>query len=210
MRKIQETLQAQSTTPQDWRLAFSDGNKKRHVTIKARDLKQLEREIERAKSRFGLKGDVPIKSCYEAGRDGFWIHRYLLSKGIDNLVIDSSSIEVSRRKRRAKSDRLDAGNLLRLLMRYHGNERQVWKVVTAPSEEEDARHLHREIETLLRERTRYRNRIKALLAQHGLDVKNPSRKNFLTIFEALRSWGTAQLGWPSFAGGHQVPCNPGV
>jgi len=201
MRKIQETLQAQSTTTQDilyiafelsnstWRLAFSDGNKKRHVTIKARDLKQLEREIERAKNRFGLKGDIPIKSCYEAGRDGFWIHRYLLSKGIDNLVVDSSSIEVSRRKRRAKSDRLDAGNLLRLLMRYHGNERQVWKVITAPSvEEEDARHLHREIETLLRERTRYRNRIKALLAQHGLDVKNPSRKNFLKIFEALRSW----------------------
>ncbi len=201
MRKIQETLQAQSTTTQDilyiafelsnstWRLAFSDGNKNRHVTIKARDLKQLEREIERAKNRFGLKGDIPIKSCYEAGRDGFWIHRYLLSKGIDNLVVDSSSIEVSRRKRRAKSDRLDAGNLLRLLMRYHGNERQVWKVVTAPSvEEEDARHLHREIETLLRERTRYRNRIKALLAQHGLDVKNPSRKNFLKTFEALRSW----------------------
>jgi transposase len=201
MRKIQETLQAQSITSQDilyiafelsnstWRLAFSNGNKKRHVTIKARDLKQLEREIERAKNRFGLKGDIPIKGCYEAGRDGFWIHRYLLSKGIDNLVVDSSSIEVSRRKRRAKSDRLDAGNLLRLLMRYHGNERQVWKVVTAPSvEEEDAKHLHREIETLLRERTRYRNRIKALLAQHGLDVKNPSRKNFLTIFEALRSW----------------------
>jgi transposase len=201
MRKIQETLQAQSTTDQDimyiafelsnstWRLAFSDGNKKRHVTIKARDLKQLEREIIKAKNRFGLKGDIPIKSCYEAGRDGFWIHRYLLSKGIDNLMVDSSSIEVSRRKRRAKSDRLDAGNLLRLLMRYHGNERQVWKVVTAPTvEEEDARHLHREIETLLRERTRYRNRIKALLAQHGLNVKNPSRKNFLKTFEALRSW----------------------
>ena len=201
MRKIQETLQAQSTTSQDilyiafelsnstWRMAFSDGNRKRHVTIRARDLKQLEREIKRAKNRFGLKGDIPIKSCYEAGRDGFWIHRYLLSKGIDNLVVDSSSIEVSRRKRRAKSDRLDAGNLLRLLMRYHGNERQVWKVVTAPSvEEEDARHLHREIETLLRERTRYRNRIKAFLAQHGLNVKNPSRKNFLKTFETLRSW----------------------
>ena len=201
MRKIQETLQAQSTTDQDvmyiafelsnstWRLAFSDGNKKRHVTIKARDLKQLEREIEKAKNRFGLKDNVQIKSCYEAGRDGFWLHRYLLSKGIDNLVVDSSSIEVNRRKRRVKSDRLDAGNLLRLLMRYHGNERQVWKVVTAPTvKEEDARHLHREIETLLRERTRYRNRIKALLVQHGLDVKNPSRKNFLKVLNALRTW----------------------
>ena len=148
MRKIQETLQAQSTTTQDimyiafelsnstWRLAFSDGNKKRHVSIKARDLKQLEIEIQKAKNRFGLKDNVQIKSCYEAGRDGFWIHRYLLSKGIDNLVVDSSSIEVNRRKRRVKSDRLDAGNLLRLLMRYHGNERQVWKVVTAPTVKE--------------------------------------------------------------------------
>jgi len=200
MRKIQETLQAQSTTTQDimyiafelsnstWRLAFSDSNKKRHVTIKARDLKQLEIEIIKAKRRFGLKDNVQIKSCYEAGRDGFWLHRYLLSKGIDNLVVDSSSIEVNRRKRRVKSDRLDAGNLLRLLMRYHGNERQVWKVVTAPTvKEEDARHLHREIETLLRERTRYRNRIKALLVQHGLDVKNPSRKNFLKVLNALRT-----------------------
>ena len=127
MRKIQETLQAQSTTTQDimyiafelsnstWRLAFSDGNKKRHVTIKARDLKQLEMEIKKVKKRFGLKDKTKIMSCYEAGRDGFWIHRYLLSKGIDNLVVDSSSIEVNRRKRRAKSDRLDAENLLRLL-----------------------------------------------------------------------------------------------
>jgi len=201
MRKIQETLQAQSTTDQDimyiafelsnstWRMAFSDGKKKRHVTIKARDLKQLEVEINKAKRCFHLKDKTQVKSCYEAGRDGFWIHRYLLNKNIDNLVVDSSSIEVNRRKRRVKSDRLDAGNLLRLLMRYHGNERQVWKVVTAPTvEEEDARHLHREIETLLRERTRYRNRIKALLVQHGLNVKNPSRKNFLKTFEALRSW----------------------
>jgi len=201
MRKIQETLRIQRTTDQDivyiafelsnstWRLAFSDGNKKRHVTIKARGLEQLEREIIKAKNRFGLKDSVQIKSCYEAGRDGFWLHRYLLSKGIDNLVVDSSSIEVNRRKRRVKSDRLDAGNLLRLLMRYHGNERQVWKVVTAPTvEEEDARHLHREIETLLRGRTRYRNRIRALLVQHGLDVKNPSRKNFLKVFSTLRSW----------------------
>jgi len=206
MQTIQETLQSQGTTDHNtmyiafelsnstWRMAFSDGNKKRHVTIKARDLKQLSVEIDKAKRRFHLEDKIQIKSCYEAGRDGFWIHRYLLHKGIDNLVVDSSSIEVSRRKRRAKSDRLDAGNLLRLLMRYHGNERQVWKVVTAPTvEEEDARHLHREIETLLRERTRYRNRIKALLVQHGLDVKNPSRKNFLKVLNTLCSWDGQSL-----------------
>ena len=206
MRTIQETLQSQGTTDHGimyiafelsnstWRMAFSDGNKKRHATIKARDLKQLGVEIDKAKRRFHLEEKTQIKSCYEAGRDGFWIHRYLLHKGIDNLVVDSSSIEVSRRKRRAKSDRLDAGNLLRLLMRYHGNERQVWKVVTAPTvEEEDARHLHREIETLLRERTRYRNRIKALLVQHSLEVKNPSRKNFLKVLDTFCSWDGQSL-----------------
>jgi transposase len=92
-----------------WRMAFSDGNKKRHVNIKARDLKQLGVEIDKAKRHFHLEDKIQIKSCYEAGRDGFWIHRYLLGNGIDNLVVDSSSIEVSRRKRRAKSDRLDRG-----------------------------------------------------------------------------------------------------
>jgi transposase len=172
-----------------WKLAFSDGNKTRYVTVTARDLIQLEDEIDKAKKRFILKGDVQIKSCYEAGRDGFWIHRYLSSKGINNLIVDSSSIEVNRRKRRAKSDRLDAGNLLRLLMRYHGGERQVWKVVNVPSvEDEDARNLHRELETLNQERRRYRNRIKALLIQYGIEVRNPSRKNFLKVLTTLRTW----------------------
>ena len=100
MRKIQETLQVQITTTQDimyiafefsnstWRLASSDGNKKLHVTIKARDLKQLEIEIQKAKRRFSLKEKAKVMSCYEAGRDGFRLHRYLLNKGIDNLVVD--------------------------------------------------------------------------------------------------------------------------
>ncbi len=206
MRNIQETLRQENTMNQaimyiafelsntTWKLAFSDGNKTRIITVKARDLGQLENEIKKIRKRFGLEGDIQLKSCYEAGRDGFWIHRYLLSKGIDNLVVDSSSIEVNRRKRRAKSDRLDAGNLLRLLMRYHGGERQVWKVVTVPSvEEEDARNLHRGLEALNRERTLHRNRIKAFLIQQGIEVKNPSRKNFLKILAVLQTWDGKEL-----------------
>ena len=194
MRNVQETLRQENTINQaimyiafelsntTWKLVFCDGNKTRNVTVKARELGQLKKEIDKARKRFGLEGDIQLKSCYEAGRDGFWIHRYLLSKGIDNLVVDSSSIEVNRRKRRAKSDRLDAGNLLRLLMRYHGGEGQVWKVVTVPSvEEEDARNLHRDLEALNRERTLHRNRIRAFLIQQGIEVRNPSRKNFLKI-----------------------------
>ena len=206
MRNIQETLRQENTINQaimyiafelsntTWKLVFCDGNKTRNVTVKASELGQLEKEIDKARKRFGLEGDIQLKSCYEAGRDGFWIHRYLLSKGIDNLVVDSSSIEVNRRKRRAKSDRLDAGNLLRLLMRYHGGERQVWKVVTVPSvEEEDARNLHRDLEALNRERTLHRNRIKAFLVQQGIKVRNPSRKNFLKILAALQTWDGKEL-----------------
>jgi transposase len=206
MRQTQETLRQENTTSDSilyiafelsnttWKLAFGDGSKVRYATVDARKLVELEEEINKAKKRFKLRGDVQIKSCYEAGRDGFWIHRYLLSKGINNLIVDSSSIEVNRRKRRAKSDRLDAGNLLRLLLRYHGGEKQVWKVLNVPSvEDEDARNLHRELDTLHRERRRYRNRIKALLIQQGIEIQNPSRKNFLKVLETLRTWDGDEL-----------------
>ena len=86
-------------------------------------------QIARAKRRFGLSEDVKVVRCYEAGREGFWLHRYLLSYGIENLVVDSSSIEVNRRKRRTKTDRIDAGKLLGMLMRYHSEERKLWSVV---------------------------------------------------------------------------------
>jgi transposase len=206
MRQTQETLRQENTTSDSvlyiafelsnssWKLAFSNSNKSRYASVTARMLEQLEDEIDKAKRHFGLKGAVQVKSCYEAGRDGFWIHRYLLSKGINNLIVDSSSIEVNRRKRRAKSDRLDAGNLLRLLMRYHGGERKVWKVVNVPSvEDEDGRNLHREFETLVDERRRYRNRIKALLIQHGIEMRNPSRRDFLKVLPTLRTWDGKRL-----------------
>src|SRR5437660_8143882 len=101
------------------------------------------------------------RCCYEAGRDGFWLHRYLTSSGIANVVVDSSSIEVNRRLRRAKSDALDARKLLGMLLRYHAGERAVWSVVRVPTvEEEDRRQLHRELRTLKQERTRVANRMK--------------------------------------------------
>jgi len=206
MRQIQETLRQENTTSDSflyiafelsnstWKLAFGNGNKTRYASVTGRMLEQLEDEIDKAKRHFDLKGAVQVKSCYEAGRDGFWIHRYLLSKGINNLIVDSSSIEVNRRKRRAKSDRLDAGNLLRLLIRYHGGERKVWKVVNVPSEgDEDARNLHRELESLVDERRRYRNRMKALLIQHGIEIRNPSRKDFLKVLTTLRTWDGKRL-----------------
>jgi transposase len=96
-----------------------------------------------------------VVSCYEAGREGFWLHRFLQGHGITNQVVDSSAIEINRRRRRAKSDGLDVRKLLSMLMRYEQGERHVWQVVKVPSvEAEDHRHLHRDLETLKRERAK--------------------------------------------------------
>ena len=97
-----------------WQLGFTPGlgQRPRRRTIRARDLAALTQEIGRAKERFGLPPETPVVSCYEAGRDGFWLHRWLVAQGITNLVVDSASIEVNRRRRRAKADRLDVGKLL--------------------------------------------------------------------------------------------------
>jgi transposase len=155
----------------NWKLAFTIGmgQKPRLRSMPARDLARLPEEIAKAKKRFGLPAAAPVHSCYEAGRDGFWLHRYLTAHGVDNGVIDSASIEVNRRQRRTKTDRLDAGKLLNLLLRYHGGERKVWSVVRVPGPaDEDARQLHRELEQLKDERTGHVNRIKGLLASQGL------------------------------------------
>jgi transposase len=179
----------------NWKLVFGDGKKMRTVSTAARDLEVLQKQIEMAKNKFKLEGDVRIVSCYEAGRDGFWLHRYLISCGIENLVVDSASIEVSRRKRRKKTDRIDAKKLLNMLVRYHGGERLMWSVVNVPSEEaEEGRHLHRDLEVLGKERTMHRNRIKSLLIQQGIAVKNPSARDFLVELESFRTWDGVELG----------------
>jgi transposase len=155
----------------EWQLALTVGHGQppRLRTIRARDLEALQREIARARERFGLPADAPVVSCYEAGRDGFWLHRWLVAQGIDNRVVDSSSIEVNRRSRRAKSDRLDAGKLVSMLLRYHAGETTVWSVCRIPdAAAEDRRRLHRELIELKDERTRHINRIKGLLANQGV------------------------------------------
>lgn len=155
----------------EWKLAFTPGpgHPPRIRTMPARDLARLEREVVAALERFGLPPTTAVVSCYEAGRDGFWLHRALVARGVRNVVVDSASIEVSRRARQAKSDRLDVVALLALLLRAHAGERRVWRVVRVPEPlEEDRRQLHRELWTLTRERTRTINRIRGLLASHGL------------------------------------------
>jgi transposase len=161
-----------------WKLAFSPGlgGKARQRTMAGGDVGHLAQEIVQARKRFGLPDEAPVLSCYEAGRDGFWVHRCLLEQGVANVVVDSSSIEVNRRRRRAKNDRLDAGRLLAMRIRHAAGERALWSVVNVPSvEDEDTRHLHRELSTLKSDRTRHINRIKGLLATCGLSVSSIDR-----------------------------------
>jgi hypothetical protein len=97
------------------------------------DCQTVLEEIRRATSRFGLPEAARVVSCYEAGRDGFWLHRFFVSQGVENAVVDSASLEVNRRYRRAKTDRLDVHKLLTMLLRHAAGEKKVWSVVRVPS-----------------------------------------------------------------------------
>jgi len=172
-----------------WLLASATqaAEKPRLRCLPARALKLLQEEIAKAKTRFGLPPDAPVCTGYEAGRDGFWLHRALTSLGIHNLVVDASSIEVNRRQKHAKTDPLDAAKLLKLLCRYHGGERKVWSIVNVPSvADEDNRQLHRGLKDLQRQQTECSNRIKGLLASQGLNAAVDA--HFRTTLADLRDW----------------------
>ncbi len=179
----------------EWKLAFTvgRGEKARLRTLAAGDLRGVEQEIERARHRWGVSPESRVVSCYEAGRDGFWLHRFLLSLGVSNVVVDSSSIEVNRRARRAKTDRLDAQKLLKLLVRHDlGEEDRVWSVVHVPSVEQEAdRQLHRDWEELKQERTLHRNRIQGLLVCQGIFLRLGA--DFGDRLEGLVLWDGSAL-----------------
>ena len=158
----------------EWKLAMTIAVDQAPLvrTMPARHLPTLTTEIARAKEHFGLRASAPVQSCYEAGRDGFWLHRYLVSRGIANSIVDSSSIEVNRRRRRTKTDRLDACKLVTMLIRAAGGEKKVWSVVKVPTPAaEDQRQVHRELLFARRDRGRHTNRIKGLLASQGVPLE---------------------------------------
>ncbi len=174
----------------EWKLAFATApaDAPRLRSIGGRNREVLLQEIAKAKKRFGLPEDAPVYCCYEAGRDGFWLHRWLEGQGLHNLIVDSASIEVNRRKRRAKNDQLDAAKLVSMLLRYHGGEKKLWRVVRVPGpEDEDRRQLHRDLLELKAERTQHVNRIKGLLAGCGLAVPTIG-DDFATVLAELRQW----------------------
>ena len=136
----------------------------------------------------GKLGSMPkVVCCYEAGYDGFWLHRLLMAAGISNLVFDPASIAVEQRSRRAKTDRIDGELLLRTLMAHLRGEPRVVRIVRVPSvEQEDARRASRERDRLVKEQTGHTNRIKALLRLVGLAVGYPRRRDWLNWLERQR------------------------
>lgn len=152
-----------------WKLTIGDGRSAvSRFNVEAGDQVAVAQCIVRAGNRFKTPKDARVHSCYEAGRDGWWLHRWLTELGVDNVVVDAASIEVNRRARRAKTDRLDADKLEAMLERHHRGER-VWSVLREPCEhDEDERREHRELERLIHERTAHNNRVGSLLVLHNL------------------------------------------
>lgn len=155
---------------EQWKLAMTSGFGVAPVvkTVRRGDWDAVDRALTAARQRLGLSSTVPVVSCYEAGRDGFWIHRALAARGIRNRVVDSASIEVNRRARRAKTDRLDALKLVAMLVRVVWGDRTVWREVRVPSvADEAARHVSRERQTLVQDRTRLVNQVRSYLTTWG-------------------------------------------
>ena len=174
-----------------WVIAFntplSEKISRRTLTgCKWKKLLELIEEV-RVRVRREMDRAVEVMSCYEAGYDGFWLHRQLEAHGVRNFVIDPASLQVDRRARRVKTDRTDTDRLLRSLMAYLRGEPKVWSVVRVPSvAEEDARRLHRERDRLVSERVQHVNRIKGLCALHGIYDYNPLRPQAMTRLAARR------------------------
>src|SRR5919106_4834070 len=177
----------------EWKLAMTSGfGVEPWVrTVPGRDLGAVKRAIAQGRVRFGLPANVRVVSCYEAGRDGFWVHRALTKLGVANRVVDSSSIDVNRRARRAKTDRIDALKLVRKLVRVCEGERDVWREVRVPTvADEAARQVSRERTDLTAEQTRLMNQMRSWLALWGCTLPAERHGEWWT---ELRDWEGAPL-----------------
>jgi transposase len=160
-------------------------------TVPSGDLAAVERALRDGRRRRGLPATARVMSCYEAGRDGFWIHRALTAMGLSNRVVDSASIEVNRRARRAKTDRLDALKLVQMLVRVCSGERRVWSEVRVPSvADEAARQVSRERTALTQDQTRLVNQMRGWLATWGCRLPSHRRSSWWT---QVRDWAGAAL-----------------
>ena len=177
----------------DWKLAMTAGFGVAPWirTVASGDWAAVERAITHGRTRFGVPVTAAVMSCDEAGRDGFWIHRALVARGIANRVVDSASIEVNRRARRAKTDRIDAVKLVQMLVRAWSGERKVWSEVRVPTiAAEAARHVSRERTALTHEQTRLMNQMRSWLATCGTVLP---RERAGAWWTTVRDWAGAPL-----------------
>jgi transposase len=177
----------------DWKLAMTSGFGVVPWlrSVASGDWRGVERALAQGRARFRLPASASVVSCYEAGRDGFWIHRALVARGIRNRVVDSASIEVNRRARRAKTDRLDALKLVMMLVRVCLGERRVWSEVHVPSvAAEAARQVSRERTALTQEQTRLTNQMRGWLATWGAALPGRRPSGWWTT---VRDWAAAPL-----------------
>jgi transposase len=178
---------------QEWKLAMTPafGVQPWVRTVASKNWPVVQRALAQGRARFGLPATAPVVSCYEAGRDGFWIHRALTALGIANRVVDSASIEVNRRARRAKTDRLDALKLVTMLVRVCYGEKRVWSEVRIPTvADEAARQVSRERTALTQDQTRLINQMRGWLATWGTTLPSRRRGDWWT---RVRDWAGAAL-----------------
>lgn len=172
--KVPTMYMAFELADRQWKLAFTEGigDDIDVRTIEAREINDLIKTILEVKEQRGLEDKIRLRSIYEAGFDSFWLHRKLSELGVENLVVDAASIEVNRRGRRRKTDRLDVRHLVRKLVQYHMGDHEVFCVCAVPSRQQASdRRAERERQQLNREKTALSNRLKGLFKTHGLKVK---------------------------------------
>lgn len=180
-----------------WKLGITlaESQKMSRYTIDGGDLPALSGRLAAARSKAERSGKpVRIVSCFEAGLDGHWLHRWLTEQGVISYEVDPSSIEVSRRARRAKTDRIDLDKLMRAFLAYLRGEPRVCSMVHVPTvEEEDRKRRTRERERLLKERTAHTNRIKALLFGQGVRDVMPLKPGFVASLAKMRTGDGREL-----------------
>ncbi len=180
-----------------WKLGvmIAGSEKMSRYTIGGGDLAALTARLVAARTKAERSGKpVRFVSCYEAGFDGHWLHRWLTDQGVVNYEIDPSSIAVNRRARRAKTDRIDLEQMMRALLAYLRGEPRVCSVVRVPTiEDEDRKRRNRERERLLKERTAHTNRIKGLLHAQGIRDAMPLKAGFIDKLDSLRTGDSRAL-----------------